>query len=53
MVLPQEKIGDIEQGLPRQAVANPAARVTADMVVKGKSGAQQRDAETTGNFDAV
>lgn len=36
MVLPQEEVGDIEQGLPPMAVADPAARVAADPVVLGK-----------------
>ena len=52
-MLPQNKVGDIEQGLPRAAVAHPAARIAADLVVLRKTGAQQRNAEAPGALHAV
>jgi hypothetical protein len=41
MVVPQEEIGDIEQGLTRAAIADPGARIAADPVVLREAGAQQ------------
>ena len=53
MVLPQEEVGDIEQGLPRMAVADPAACVAAHPVVQGETGTQQRNTQAIGDLDAV
>ena len=52
-MLPQKKIGDIEQGLPRMAVADPTARVAPHPVVQGESGPQQRNLQTFGDFRTV
>src|ERR1035437_288147 len=53
MVLPQEKVGDIKQGLPCITVAHPAARIAADPVVLREAGAQQWNSEALGTLHAM
>jgi len=45
MVLSQNLVGNIEQGLPRIAVTHPGACIATDPVVLGETGTQQRNAK--------
>src|SRR5512146_972817 len=48
-----QHICQVEQGLPRAAIADPKTLVAADEVVLRKARAQQRHAETARVFDRV
>ena len=43
-------IGEIEQGLPRAAIADPQALVTADQIVLRETRAQQRHTQDGAHF---
>ena len=45
MMVAQNQVGEIEQGLPGAAIADPRARIASDPVVLGETGAQEGNAE--------